>query len=224
MSDTKTFQVKLLKAGNPNSTVFVLGSTGSGKSTLMANLLLNEPRFIVFDTRNEYDPLFFPGNVAVVTTLSPFIAALNDNEQKIIFKFAANQDEQFEAALRVLYEFQKNNSDIPELPPVVVSVDELNRFCDTHNCPESFREIVQRGRDYKINKILGAQWFGTIPTWARDSFSEIYTFRHSDPRGLALLELYGFNKEQVRELPQYHCLHNTAEGIEELTLKATNEK
>jgi hypothetical protein len=188
----------------------------------MANLLLEEERFIIFDTRNEYDPHFFEGEISVVNDMQNFLTALNDAKQKIIFKF--DDDEQFSAALRQLYEFQKQNADIPELPPVRISIDELNRFADTHNAPESLREIIQRGRDYKINKLLGAQWFGTIPTWIRDSFSEIYTFRHSDPRGLALLELYGFEKEEVRELPQYQCLHNSKTGIEKIILKAQNEK
>jgi len=215
-------RVKLLKQGNPNSTWFVLGATGSGKSTLMANLLLDEQRFVIFDTRNEYDPTFFhvdgKADVVVVSSRDEFRAALNNLAPRIISKNFS--DSQLEADLNNLYEFQKINAHIEELAPVRVSIDELNRFCDSSSCPEPLREITQRGRDYKINKLFGAQWFGTIPTWMRDSFSEIYTFRHSDPRGLALLELYGFNKEQVRELPRYHCLHNGKDGIETIELVA----
>lgn len=220
MPEVLTQKVRLLKSGNPNDTIFVLGATGSGKTNLMANLLMSGERWVIFDTRNEYYPQFFknPAEIQVTDSLNDFIGFLNDVKEKIIFKVSG--DDKLVSALELLYEFQANNSE--QLVPVRVSIDETNRFCETNSCPEIIKTVIQRGRDYKINKILGAQWFGTLPTWMRDSFSEMYCFRHTDPRGLALLQRYGFNPDEVRSLVQYHCLHLKNGEITELNLVPEN--
>lgn len=225
-SRIEIFNVRLLKAGFPNKTKFVLGSTGSGKTTLIANLIDDCPRFVLFDTRNEYDPLFFSGNIKVVASLNDFCSALNDDERKIVYKLPASGDSQetiLEGALSCIYTFQEANSANDSLPPITIILDELNRFADTNNWPETLQEIVQRGRDFKIEKIFGAQWFGTIPTWCRDSFSEIYVFRHSDPNGLKLLERFGFDPDDVKSLPLHVCLHTGKNGIEKIRLNAVSK-
>lgn len=217
-------KVRLLKAGFPNKTIFVLGSTGSGKTTLIANLILQCPRFVLFDTRNEYDPFFFTGNVTLCGSLTEFCAALNEVRERIIYKLTDNQEAILEGALNCLYTFQEANAANDDLPPLTVILDELNRFADTNSWPETLQEIVQRGRDFKIEKIFGAQWFGTIPTWVRDSFSEIYVFRHSDPNGLKLLERFGFDADDIKNLPLHVCLHTGKNGIEKIRLIANGEQ
>jgi hypothetical protein len=220
----QTMQVRLLKKGHPNNTTFVLGGTGSGKTTLMANLMHDYPRWILFDTRNEYDPSFFDGEITVCDSIENFCESLNENKYKIIFKLPTEKEQSpyFESALLCIYQFQSSNKDNEELPPVVVVIDELNRFAETNYWPEALQEMIQRGRDFKIDKLFGAQWFGTIPTWCRDSFSEIYVFRHTDKNGLARLSDIGFDTEEVKNLPAYNCLYAGKNGIEKIRLIAAN--
>lgn len=215
----ETLKVKLLKNGFPNRTTFVLGSTGSGKTVLIATLAAEKPRFILFDTRNEYDPDFFGNFVKVADNVSKLVEFLNAGDEKIIFKLpSANEqsDATLEAALAVIYQFQVLNAQ--NLPPITIVLDELNRFAETRNYPFHLQEITQRGRDYGIEKLFGAQWFGTIPTWLRDSFSEIYVFRHNDPNGLKLLERFGFDADEIRSLPEHVCAHNGKNGVEKIRL------
>lgn len=217
---TENRKVRLLKSGFPNKTIFVLGGTGSGKTTLIANLITETTRFVLFDTREEYNPEFFGNSVKVVSNVNEFCEALNNADFKIVFKLPSSteQDYAIESALACLYTFQEANKENPEIPPVTIIIDELNRFAETNDWPPTFQEIVQRGRDFKIEKIFGAQWFGTIPTWCRDSFSEIYAFRHSDKNGLTLLERFGFDPDDIKALPAYTCLHTGKDGIEKIRL------
>src|SRR6266403_6373396 len=112
----KNITVKLLKDGPSNSTVFVLGATGSGKTTLIANLLLDRQRFVIFDTRNEYSLDFFhvKGTYppTIVTNAKDFCEALNSGTYRIIYKFShGNEDEMLSGGLSLLYEFQSSNSE-----------------------------------------------------------------------------------------------------------------
>jgi len=219
----KEVSVKLLPRGKgENKTDFILGRTGSGKTTIIANLLLHVQRWVIFDVKGDFTAEFFGEEVVTINKLSEFADALNNGKHKILFDlqgFTNDVEQYLDAALLQLYEFQKANVDNPDLPPITMVLDELNRFVSTHtNDMPGLSEMIQRGRGFAIQKIFGAQWFGTIPTWVRDSFSAMWVFRHNDKRGLLLLEDYGFDPEEVKNLPQYTCLHLTSGGIERLTI------
>lgn len=220
--EVETKSVLLLPdTGEANVTKFILGATGSGKTTLAANLVKDETRFVIFDTRGEFDPTFFNCHICVCCDSTGFIRALNQGEQKIIFILATydddGQEQELDFALNTLQAFQMANKDTG-LPPVTIVLDELNKFVSGQNTCHGLREVIQRGRGKNIQKIFGAQWFGTIPTWVRDSFSEIYAFRHNDKQGLARLEDYGFDSEQLKNLPQYNCLYCGKNGVKQMRL------
>lgn len=219
MSD-ETISVELFNdRSEPNSTVFVLGATGCGKTTLMANLLKQRQRFVIVDTREEYPPQFFGNHVKVCKTIHEFVDALNAPTERIIVRPPGTVDDEWFMDLLCyqLIEFQKLNPNCI----TTFSTDEFNRFVTPLKCPNGLRELVQRGRGHHVEKIFGAQWFNTIPTWARDSFSEIYVFRHSEPRGLAMLAAYGFNPDAVNRLPPHTVLHMNAGQVKEYKLTAS---
>ncbi len=219
--------VRLLpSAGTVNSTIFVLGATRRGKTQLIANLVAECPRFVVFDMKNEYAPEFFGNNCKVASNTSEFVHFLNENESQIIFNLSGyppdDADLVLSNALLTLYQFQLVNID-SGLPPVTVALDELNRFVETRTAPLGIKELIQRGSGVRIEKIFGAQWFGTVPSWVRDSFTEIYVFKHNDPAGLQRLSQAGFNPDEVKNLPKYHVLHENGGNIEMIALQATEQ-
>lgn len=216
----KTVQVKLLKSGPPNDTIFVLGSTGCGKTTLIANLALTRKRFVIIDTKEDFPETFFTG--AVSCDASGFLNSLNSGLERIIVQLWKTEDQEQSLAYccEALMRFHTANPGIE----TTFILDELNHFVYVNHCPDSLRDIVLRGRSVGIRKIFGAQWFGTIPTWLRDSFTEIYTFRHNDETGVERLEQFGFDPEEVRTLPQYTCLYSGKGEQEMISLIAENTR
>jgi hypothetical protein len=223
-TESKIMQVELLKSGFPNDTRFFLGARGSGKTTVIANELRKHDRFVIFDAKNDYSPEFFGGDVFVSSSVADFIDALNRGVLKIIVRVPATEDaadELLSECCNCLMQFQEVNNH-PEFGYVVVSVDEMNRFTSSHKCPAGLQRIITTGRDYRIVCFFGAQWFGTLPSWMRDAFTEIYVWKHTDKNGLRLLENFGFNAEEIKNLPMHTCLHAGKNGVETLRLTAVS--
>lgn len=206
----------------PNSTVFVLGATGSGKTVLMANELLRRPRFLVLDTRDEYPQSFFPGSV-VVGSLRELVTELNKGSAWIIYRVPLVHDDEdgqsISQPLLIARDFQLANQ---HKPPLTVSLDEFNKYSSPSYMPIGIKEVVERGRGLKIQKIFGAQWFNAIPASVRDTFTEIYVYRHTEKRGLLKLEELGFNIADVANLPPYEVLHLKGGIISRHKVQATN--
>lgn len=216
--ETTIRKVKLLKSGPANKTTFVLGATGCGKTTLIANLLMDNERFVIFDAKNDYQTEFFGADCIAVENCKDFAFHLNEGKKRIIFRLHSldvESDETLDCALQFLCLFQRNNLHFVEC---AISIDELNRFAQTNTWPKYLKELIERGRDYKVVKVFGAQWFNKIPPEMRDSFSEIYVFRHSEKVALARLEDYGFDSDELKTLPVHHCLHVGKNGFERIHL------
>ena len=221
MNVRRSIEVELFTDNAPvNSTIFVLGATGCGKTILIANLLKDRERFVIVDIKDEYPKDFFDGTIAV-NQHQDFVNALNKNVKRIIYRMPPGSDTEHTLNLLTfaLYDFHRVNKNLQ----TTFALDELNRFVSSHSAPRGLMEIIQRGRGVGIQKIFGAQWFNQIPSWARDSFTEFFVFRHSEPRGLLMLEPYGFNAETIRALPNHHACHSLGGVTEIVRIAAINQ-
>lgn len=212
----RILKVKLLTENPlPNKTTFVLGATGSGKSVLTATLLSSFPRYIIFDIKNDYFHVPFVDGVRC-NDYFEFTEALNNAEPRIIFdplqKYSSHIETVLEEMVWHLIRFQEQN--IGTIGTVRFVLDELNRFVDSRRIPPAgLKEAVERGRAYGIEKLFCGQWFGTVNTGFRDSFSEMYIFAHYDRAALNLFSEYGLDADEIRNLPEHVCLHYDKKSV-----------
>ena len=213
----RVLTVKLIKTSPPNETIFALGTQGSGKTTLIANLVLDKKRYVIFDTKQDFPPEEFQEAI-VIKTRSEFQAAINTQKEKLIVQLWHDEDpEKFLndccADLMRLHTLNQKNG-----LETWVLIDELNKFVFVGHCGEGLSDISLRGRSIGIKKIYGAQWFATIPAWMRDGFSEIYCFAHTDENGLDKLAVFGFDVDEVKNLPQHVCMYRGKGKMERVSL------
>jgi energy-coupling factor transporter ATP-binding protein EcfA2 len=215
--NTVVRNIKLIKSGPPNDTVFVLGPTGCGKTTLIANLAMERERFVIVDTKDDFPPEAFSDAVPA-KNLGEFTGFLNAGHKRIVYQLWHDQDPEFALGevCKKLQQFHTLNSK-RNLDTTFI-LDETNNFVYVNHCNDSLRDLILRGRSVGIRKILGAQWFSTVPPWMRDSFTEIYTFRHTDENGVERLAGFGFEPEEVQSLPPYVCLYSGKNKLEKISL------
>jgi hypothetical protein len=199
-----------------------LGQTGCGKTTLIANLAKQRERFIIFDTKEDFPADFFVG-AAEVDSVQKFVEQLNRGSVWIIVQLWKVEDPEEFLNRCCACIMRWHTLNLGKVETTIV-LDEANNFVHVNHCDPELRNIIQRGRSIGLRKIFGAQWFGTIPTWMRDSFTEIYTFKHVDEVGVERLESFGFDPEQVKTLPEYNCLYAAKGQVEQLELIARKKQ
>lgn len=196
----------------PNKTTFVVGQTGTGKTTLLANLLQDESRSVVFDTEGN----FLESGGEVARNQNEFAKLLNLGTRRIVYASGAESAESdFESMSNILFQFQGAN---PQLGECALCVDETARIAGANSYPDALAHIVQRGRAFHIVKYFGCQWFTRIPAFMRDSFSDMYVFRQIDKVALKALETFGFDAETIQSLPDLNCVLLSRGEFTRLTL------
>lgn len=219
---SKTLNVHLLSTPRENKTTFLIGNTGSGKTTLAYNLLLQCERFVVFDIKGEFQKRWL-----TVSNLEDFVTALNDGAFQIVVSPSdhASCDSLLDIVCLHLLDFQRVNNET--LGPVMFYLDEANRFvCGNKTAPSYLSEIIQRGRYDQIEKMFSCQWFGQIPVWMRDSGSQYYIFAQQERASLQLLTARGISSELLINLPRHHCLwcRGNERSVIRLNAVAENQK
>ena len=206
-----------------NVAVFVVGQTGSGKTVLLYNLARGSDRVVVFDMMREYGKLGVPCNQLV-----DLVRLLEDGHAKIVYQPPISEDgdynDQINTCVAIVEDFQAQN---PELGEVVFVMDEVSRVSDVNHFPSGLKELLQRGRHYRIHKMLGIHFLSRFPAVLRDCGSDWYVFRQVDPRAFRALAEMGWPDEiveQVSTLPDLTCIHFDGRNFEFVVLQEKRER
>jgi len=205
-----------------NSCIFIVGQTGSGKTVLLFNLAQAIHRVVVYDIMHEMDKLGDARDHAVFcTTIAEFVRLLEDGYPKIVFRPADEftHEDQLNAVVAILEDFQEQN---PRLGDVTFCCDELSKITTPQKWPIGLSNLCQRGRHFRIEKILAFHFLSRFPAPLRDCASEWYVFRQVDYRAFETLRVMGWPEdiiEQVSELPDLHCIHFDGHNFERIILE-----
>lgn len=133
---------------------FVVGRRGSGKSTLVKNLIGGEPRVIVFDPMREYGAIGFQ-TVETLEALRLAVAGGWDRGFRVAFVPTRHaRAEAFERVCDFVLRAQRPYFDGSDHRQILLVAEELNIVFPSHGkASGSFSECILQGRHYGINII-----------------------------------------------------------------------
>ena len=190
----------------------IFGITGSGKSTLAARVLSNyqaKVRFL-FDPEGEWS-LRFPG-VPVSRTTTELDTAIKTGW--VIFDPVSMFGKDHGAGIDYFCRYVFAACSLFGGTKVFFT-DELQRFVDPHNCPESLIELVQLGRKRGIDSIFISNQPNALPNCIRGNFTEMICFQLTSEPSLEMVRKeFRFDPDQVQRLEKLHYIGRTIQGSE----------
>ncbi len=172
--------------------VLILGRTGSGKTTLAKEIMQQFPRRITLDPLEEYNSGVI---VRDFTRLYEYLTRPGFDAERdpfvLTFRARSTVDREF------LFKFVKEMNDI------LLTVEEAEIYLDPRSLNEDFSDLINYGRHREISLLAIARRVPEISIEFRAQITEFITFRQFEPRDLDLLERYGFNREEVKNLEEH---------------------
>jgi DNA helicase HerA-like ATPase len=174
-----------------NFVISVLGHKGSGKSTLVKEIVEEHPRVITFDTMGEYDN--------AIETFPEAVRELGKLEHARRFKIAIRlpEDEDALEAMEVAY----------ELTGTLVVFEETSFYCSPSYLPTILKKFVRYGRHREISQIYVSRRPAEIHRDLTAQSDLIVSFRQHEPADVDYLrKLMGPEADKLPTLPKYRII------------------
>lgn len=175
-----------------NIVTSVVGQKGSGKSTLVKEMIEDYPRVVVFDTMGEYK-----------NSIEGFDNALREisrvrNKRRFKIALRIVEDENALRALAIVYD---------DLPRSLVVVEETSFYCSPSYLPIEIKRFVRYGRHREISQIYVSRRPAEIHRDLTAQSDLIVSFRQHEPADIEYLRrVMGPAAMNLPNLPKYHCL------------------
>ena len=178
-----------MPSANTNKIVGIIGSKGTGKSSLAETIFKRRPRAVVFDTMGEYDHGF------CVSEHLAFVRYLRANESfRVCYLPLEESDFSFVSkAVRL-----KGN--------LLYIVEEVSQYCSALSTEEEFSRCIQLGRHAKLDILYTGQRFADIARRVTSQTDIFYCFRVSEPRDIEAISAR-FGQEVADKISSLANLH-----------------
>jgi len=174
-----------------NYVISIFGHKGSGKSTLVKELVKEHKRVIVFDTMGEYDNAIENYNDAVRT-----LGRLQ-NERRFTVAIRLPEDEDALSAMEVAY----------DVPRTLVVFEETSFYCSPSSMPTILKKFVRYGRHREISQIYVSRRPAEINRDLTAQSDLIVSFHQHEPNDIDYLrKLMGPEADRLPGLPKYHII------------------
>ena len=174
-----------------NYVISVFGHKGSGKSTLVKELVAEHKRVIVFDTMGEYDDAIEDYNTAVRE-----LGRVQDARR---FRVAIRLPEDDDAldAMEVAY----------EVPRCLVVFEETSFYCSPSTMPTILKKFVRYGRHREISQVYVSRRPAEINRDLTAQSDLIVSFRQHEPNDVDYLrKLMGSQADKLPHLREYRII------------------
>jgi DNA helicase HerA-like ATPase len=182
----------------------VFGQTGTGKSQYTKRIIKQTKRVMVIDPQDEYE------KIQHLDTEGEIKAYLEKNPK--VFRVGVSDLRLFDAC-----------SDIISLcPESLFVIEESQRIIPPRAVlPESFEDLIYRGRHSGTSIHLVAQRPTTVDIAVRSQFHKLITFRQTESRDIDwILDVSGYElEEEIKHLEVMEYLEINREGYEKKRLE-----
>lgn len=169
-----------------NKVIGVIAPKGSGKTTVVADLVRTIPRVAIYDpmaaTDNQYR---MAASEIIVQDLKAFHLAIAEENFQVLFEPLLpvqdedNANEWFYSDFRPF--LQKIWRRVQLIGPMMVVIDEAHYTMSKRTMPVEVLNIITNGRRYGLDIIWITQRFVGVNSWARANADEYWFFRLSHP-------------------------------------------
>jgi len=132
-----------------NLNTLLIGTTGSGKTTLAKRMLSCSPRAIVLDTESEYE------DGAVMEDFRQAVEFMRDTRRTdfhLIFR--SDSVHELFGIMDCCYQMQRLES----LPPLAIFLEEASLYSTSHELDPILERLMTKGRRQCLNVVTVCQW------------------------------------------------------------------
>lgn len=183
-----------------NVVISVFGKKGSGKSTLVKEIVDESPRVIVFDTMGEYDSKRDKPITNCEAALMELARIQNERRFRVILHL--EEDEDTFAAMRVAFDVGK-----PGKHNTLLVVEETSFYCSPSYLPPELARFVRYGRHRGIDQIYVSRRPAEIHRDLTAQSDLVVSFKQHEPADVDYLrKIMGPEADQLPHLKKYAIL------------------
>lgn len=166
-----------------NKIIGVVAPKGSGKTTVVADLVRVTPRVAVYDPMGATDNQYrLAASEIIVQDLKAFHLAIAEENFQVLFEPALPEqdgEEWFYPDFRPFIQKVWRRAQL--IGPMMVVVDEAHYTMSKRTMPIEVLNIITNGRRYGLDIVWITQRFVGVNSWARANADEYWFFRLSHP-------------------------------------------
>lgn len=182
-----------------NTVISVMGGKGSGKSTLVKEIVDEAPRVIVFDTMGEYNSRRDKPIESHEGALSELGRIQHESRFRVVLRLV--DDEQALSAMRVAYDVGKPGK------PTLIVVEETSFYCSPNHLPPELARFVRYGRHQSLDQIYVSRRPAEIHRDLTAQSDIIVSFRQHEPNDIAyLIRAMGPEAKNLPHLADYQIM------------------
>ena len=187
------------KSDHPSVKVVIVGTSGTGKTTLFMSLIRRVRAEYVFIYDHKDGDMATRFNVRADAHPDDLLASVESGQRTVIFNphemFPGESEKGFDFFSRLVWEVGR------ELPGVkLVIADELDSVCSERAKPRALCQILNQGRSYQFDCYFMATSMNGMHNQVRKEITEIFAFRQGDANGIEWLAKKGFDGKQLEAL------------------------
>lgn len=185
--------------------IAIVGQSGSGKSSVLC-ALANDPQYsrvFVFDAEGE-----FSERIKNCHVTSDITKMLGKSKITCFVPSGQSDSEDFDDFCLFLFEFCQAHKSV-----VLGIVDESQLYMSARTLPDDLLNALTRGRRYGLDLAYATHQPGMFNFMLRPQTTEIYAMAIADPDAAKWLKGFGFDTDELQELPSLQYRHKKTGSI-----------